>query len=625
VSGIFGVVRLGDHAPDSDAWQAMAAAMAPWGDVPPTRADLGGAAFGHSLRPETPEDAHCRMPAAHDDRRVLVTAEGRLDNRDELTALLGIPAAEAAALADAGLMARAYLRWGEDCAPRLRGDWSLAAWHPREQRLALVRDHLGITALYHHVDRAAGRVVFASDPRALHAAGVPRRLNELRLAATLIAWGGDDPEGTIDLDVARVPPAHVVVVTPRAVGGRRYWSPPTEASEGMSADDSAEGLLAVLDQAVRSRCRSAGPLAVTLSGGLDSGSVTALAARHLAAVGRQLPAAYTAVPIGQTAEIVGATRFGDESEFASATAAAAGITDHRLLDSAAISPMQGIEWALSRLDQPAHAAGNAFWLGDILRSARAGGQRSLLTGQGGNATISWTGGVDGLWRSGRWRDLGPRGVAGYLAPAPVYRRRQAGVLGRAQWPSSSIEPAFADRLRLPDLVASSLGHGADLLPRATPLQHRAAIVQPGSTRVGDLWSRNATGSGLDVRDPTQDVTVVEFSFTIPDRHFRGPDGIDRWVLRRAMAGLLPDEVRLNRRRGRQAADIVERLRRSGDEVEAALAEVAGGVSEEWVSGERLRAAWDAVRGSNDSVAMGRAVTVLTRGVMAALWLTRTHG
>ena len=62
---------------------------------------------------------------------------------------------------------------------------------------------------------------------------------------------------------------------------------------------------------------------------------------------------------------------------------------------------------------------------------------------------------------------------------------------------------------------------------------------------------------------------------MPDRIFvDSQSGLDRWLIREAMAGTLPDDVRLNRQRGLQAADLVPRLRASAAEVETALAEVA---------------------------------------------------
>lgn len=626
VSGVFGVVRFGALAPaPMGTAAAMAAAMAPWGDSTPTTADLQGGVVGHALRWETPEDAHTAMPVGVPQREVLITAEGRLDNRDNVAAGLGIPLADARTMADSTLIARAYLMWAEAACPRLYGDWSLAAWHPAEQRLVLARDHHGNTSISYHLDRASGRAVFASDPRALLAAGIPRRLNELHLAQVLVSWSGSDPDETIDLDIARVPPAHVAVLTPSGVRTTRYWQPPTHAeSDGSTPEAYAERLLAALDEATRARCRSASPVATTLSGGLDSGSVTALAARSLHGSGGRL-SAYTSVPIGDTSRSVGPARFGDESALAQATARAAGVDDHLLLDSATISPIAGMRRALDALDRPAHAASNAYWIQDVLLTTAAHGQGTLLTGQCGNATISWTGQSRTGRLRARWQQRGVAGVAGYLLPDSVHRHRVARALARSDWATSAIDPTFADRIHLADRMAASVGSGNLPLPRSTALASRRAILQPGSSRVGDVWSQNSAHAHVDVRDPTADPRVIEVTWAIPDALFRGPDGTDRWMLRTAMTGLLPEEVRVNRTRGRQSGDLVERLRRSAHEVDDAFAEVAGGPAEEYLSLARMRAAWDVAQRSDDAAATHRAGSILLRGMMAALWLQRTYG
>ena len=91
-----------------------------------------------------------------------------------------------------------------------------------------------------------------------------------------------------------------------------------------------------------------------------------------------------------------------------------------------------------------------------------------------------------------------------------------------------------------------------------------------------------------------------------------------------MAGLMPDAVLHNQERGRQAADLVERLRRSADEVEAGLREVEAGSGSQYVSTVRLRDAWLAAQRSNDPDSTHRAGAVLLRGLQAGLWVSRTH-
>lgn len=97
-------------------------------------------------------------------------------------------------------------------------------------------------------------------------------------------------------------------------------------------------------------------------------------------------------------------------------------------------------------------------------------------------------------------------------------------------------------------------------------------------------------------------------------------GIDRWLVREAMKGILPDEVRLNRRRGRQAADLIPRLRESAAEVESTLYELQGGPAAEFVDVNYLRQVWGRVQAQDTPETFVDAIIILTRGIMAGLFV-----
>src|SRR5690606_2482315 len=110
-------------------------------------------------------------------------------------------------------------------------------------------------------------------------------------------------------------------VTPEQTAVWRYWRlEDTPELHLPKFEDYVAGFLEVYGEAVNGRLRRSRPVAVTLSGGLDSGSAAALAARTLHQQGERLTA-YTAVPLYDTQNTVGPNRFGDETEFARETAA----------------------------------------------------------------------------------------------------------------------------------------------------------------------------------------------------------------------------------------------------------------------------------------------------------------
>lgn len=602
----------------------MAQAMAHWG------ADGGGiwtgmtGALGHRLRHNTPEARYEQLPIWDASRGLAFTAAARLDNRAELCDQLQIPHPERAQLPDGELLYRSYCRWDTDCPDKLLGDWSLAAWQPQARRLFLARDHQGITALNYW--QRGTRLAFASEPAALYALGAPRRLNEDYLAQLIVSWMGYRGPETIFQDIYRLPPAHALLATPARTQVWRYWH--LEATPELrlpSFDDYVEGFLEVYDRAVRARLRTVQPIGTTLSGGLDSGSVTALAARALAEQDQGLTA-FTAVPLYSTANIDTPRRLGNETELAAATARQYANVQHVLVDAAQITPLAGIRRTLQAHHMPSHAASNYFWLVALFEAARAHGVGTLLMGQGGNGTVSWNGAPEysslraSIQREG-WRQAVRRRLPLWVQRILIARRLRRHGLGH-----TAIHPDFAARLDLIDQRIAGIGH--DKTHREnwhTPRELRHAIVLPGAELTGDLWAYHSAAFGLDMRDPTNDKRVMAYTFGIPDAVFVDAVGMDRAIIRAAMHGMLPDAVRLNRKHGLQAADIIQRLRASALEVDAALAEIDRAPINQYLDMDNLRQVWRRVQHELDPATGHAAGAILLRGLMAGLFLAHPLG
>lgn len=631
MSGIFGILRRRGGPVDPELFRIISTAMADWGPDGGGTWLEGCCGLGQALLHNTPEAVHERLPRWEPEARVAFTAEARIDNREALLRELEIPPSRRPSTPDGDLVLKAYLKWGEDCPDHLLGDWSFAAWHPDDRRLFLARDHHGNTALYTWA--GDDYFAFASGRKALLALPiVPKVLNEFRLAQILVSWPGDGIE-TVHQGIESLPPAHTATVTPDRFARRRYWYlEDTPLLRYPRSEDYVEGLREVLAEAVRCRLRSLRPVGATLSGGLDSGSVVGLAGPMLAAEGKTLPT-FSSVPLFDVSKTVSPLRFGDETPYIRATAEHVGNVEAHLLDSAGVGPVAGLLRKMEVQQSPTHAAGNAYWIVDILERARGHGLGTLLTGQGGNASISWIGvpwippgtAPESLrnWKLRLKYDwVLPR------VPDPALRlwirlRR----LGRARdWSHTAIREEFARRI---DLAArrdaSDEGPLAQFARRRDPRQMRYAIIKPGSSEGGLLWAEQGAACRLEVRDPTLDKRVLEYTIAVPNAEFTGPDAVDRYLLRRAMRGLLPPAVLDTPRRGRQAADLVERLRTEGPVVESALASVRGArFVNEYLDCGRLADYWRSYQTTDAATAeqTHRAMTVFTRGLMAALFLLR---
>jgi asparagine synthase (glutamine-hydrolysing) len=587
MSGIAGMLRFDGAVVTERELQRAAGALHRHGPDRGGAVAEGAIGFAHVLMRMTPEDRFDRQPL-RGEGGALVTADLRLDNRDELLDRVGVAPRQAAQWCDARVLLAAWERFGDDVWPVLRGPFAAAIWDPRTQALTLARDPLGLNVVMWH--RSERFFAFASMPSGLFAfAGVPRELNEEKFADFLVLNHADHAS-TIYREIFRVPPAHFVrIARDGALHRRRYWSPSDVEPIRLRADaDYAEALRANLDRAVRRQLRSAHAVGCLLSGGLDSSSVAALAARALAERGERL-AAFTGVPRRGFADPVSNGAYADETPLVEAIRRAVPSIDVTYVHNDECDDFAELEGFFAALEGPVRNPINLGWTLAALRRARAQGRRVLLGGLSGNVTVSWTGwsqSADHL-RHGRlltalrqWRLFYRRTPYGRpealrklfvepltpLAASDWIARR----LGRdAPWRAHApIRPDFAAAMGV-DARARQLGH--DFRYRLRPDERIRALTQ--ADYAGDWRAAEKAASGVEVRDPTADLDVVAFCLGIPPEQYLA-EGVDRSLIRRAMWGLLPASVLANRLSGLQAADWYEKLERRRAELCRQLAELS---------------------------------------------------
>jgi asparagine synthase (glutamine-hydrolysing) len=576
----------------------------------------GTALLGCACSPDPDSSRFADRPIEDQDAGFALAAVGRIDNRDELARELRRPSAAGHGAAGA-LLAAAYRRWGEHAPSRILGDWMFAAWHAGEHRLFLARDQLGASSLYYQL--SADVFAFASSQRKLLALGAAKpELDELYLAQYLVSWPAYHGGSGGASQIKRLPPGHQLTITPQGLELRRYWRVEDVTELQLpSRHDYAHALRDRLDQAVGARLPSSGHVGITLSGGLDSGSVAVTAAAELRPEAKRL-AGFTSVPMQDTTSHVPG-RFANELPFAERTAAFAGNIDLFAVDASRHSPVSGIRQALRILGHPVHAASNLFWMLAVLQAARDQGCSVMLTGQLGNPVISWQGSVLSQSLAYQARTLGARGLAKArlknAIPRAVLKSWAQLQLDPDWYRRSAIHPEFAQRLEL----AKARLRDPNEYVRA--LEQRLSWLDPSRRSLGAEWGALGADYDLQVWDPTSDARLVSFSLSVPDWVFIDQrTGMDRWLIREAMRGRLPDEVRLNRRRGKQAADLVPRLRASAEEVDDALDELAGGPAAAYVDVPYMRETWRLIQREDTRETLRNAGTVLMRGIMGGLYV-----
>ena len=508
----------------------------------------GPVGLGHRALHATPDSLREKLPFVGEAGDVVVSADLRLDNRDELIAALGLRPRAADATGDVEIVLHAWDRWGEECPARFLGDFAIALWDARRRAFFCARDPAGVKPLYYHLGPRLFAV--ASGTGGLLAVpDIPRRLDEMKVASYLVP-GLDDRVTTFYEAIRRLPAGHRLTVSARGGVPRAYWQlDPTRALAPESDAAYAEQFRALFTDAVRCRLLSASPVGAALSGGLDSSSVVCVARSVQADAGVGPLATYTA-------------RFPtiprcDEEAYVAAVEAQGGLAPRHLRGDT-LDPLGDLD-GTPDLGEASFPAPGYYMHRALYDAAWADGRRVLLEGMGGDAVVSHgMGYVHDLARQWRWRALGRearqlsrafrqptwrilRSVAGAVAPSPV--RRSWRRLKRSGWfGPAPIRADFARRIGLEERLRAAEPEGSRAIADGARRQHWRALTSPGLAAILETLAARAEAAGVELRDPFLDRRLMEFCLALPASQ-KIQQGQTRVVARRALGTLLPPEVR----------------------------------------------------------------------------------
>jgi asparagine synthase (glutamine-hydrolysing) len=589
VSGIAAVLSLDGSAVPQSEIERMANVLKPYG---PDRQKIlmrGSAAFVFSLHQLTPEDLFERQPLLLADRFVMLF-DGRIDNRSELSNSLGIAAPELHSMPDSEIALHLFDRWGERAFERILGAFAIIVMDLQDGRLICARDHMGLRVLHYHC--SAKRFAVATAPEPLFALSwVPRILNRDKVGDTLVQRGLDG-ETTYYQEINRVLPGCIVRMRGASFSKHRFWDPENIADVRFKTDaEYVEAFRERLEGATQSSLRGCRVPCATITGGLDSSSIAVIAADMLAASGKKLNT-FTAVPEAGFCrpEIRGG--YFDETPYVRRIAEYNPNLFPHFVPPSKGPILEKIADQIRLGGSPRGGILNGLYVMDIMTAARSAGHNVILTGEMGNITMSYHG--RGLFaellRTGRWlrlfseikssgyqwkKSLRQWTIAPFI-PTPLFRRyKQWRRGGKPPWYDFSlIHPEFAARSEVVDRAAREY-LGFDL---PTPRDSRLSRVRDLHCycEAADWFAKLRAGFGIDVRTPALDRRVVDFCIGIPvDQYLR--KGCDRWLIRRAMKGRLPDVVLYNKKRGAQSADWHPRLTRERNHIAAKVKSLAANV------------------------------------------------
>lgn len=496
---------------------------------------------------------------------LVVCADAHLHGHDELARTLGLDMSAS----DAELVLAAYERWGRSFLQHVSGSFAVAIVDRSRGGVLLARDHAGGRTLAVH--EGDGVVAFATTALAL--TGFPGVGHDLDLdravEVLLLAYSTDR---TFVRGVRTVAPGSATWVDGKGIESWRWWLPTEPAIvDAGSLAAQASALRERLEEAVAGTLSDFGHVGVMLSGGLDSTSVAAVAARRLSP---DLLTSYTSVPPpGWT----GPTPRGwipNERSAVEALGRAYPNLRPRFVDAKTDSLFGHSEMLWELGAPPVRNPLNIGWILTCYRMAADEGIDVLLSGSAGNLAFS----ADGprwlaeLARRGRLLRMAReasafakafdvdivsvlrRDLVAHLLPGLKRRRSiRAGSDPLSEWlTATAVSP---DRLAGVDLHA--------MLPELTS-RHRlgarrdAVRMFLNSGAQSELYSAVRALWGVDARDPTADRHLVEVAATQPE-WWRRHNGEWRAICRAAMRDVLPAEIVDRSTVGAQLPDWFDRL------------------------------------------------------------------
>lgn len=480
-----------------------------------------------------------RQVHAPDGASWYIVADGRLDGRDHLAGVLGLPVTAGCE----ALLAAAFSRWGADFPAQIAGTYAFMAWKPADDAILLARDAVGGLPLFYHHGPAG--FAFATDLPALLA--LPMVSKRLRLEMIAGLLGGPaylTTSGSIYEDVDLLPAGHMLRLEAGTISVHGWWRPPpVQVREHPAAE-----LRHLVTMAVEERLRDGRHCAVLLSGGLDSSAIACLAARRLRQDGRRLLAISSVLP-----EDWSGPDTDERRHVETVLAQEDNIDIHWVREGVETQPFGALSQYFDLLQYPPYS--NATHMETALASAAGGhGVDTILSGFGGDffASASLSPFPLSLLCDGEWR----------LALRELMAMRR----GRAGWSRllrqellNPLRRAYQPRLRQPEIAGRRLRSvlpwpprllGQDVPIVATIRRRMAFLLEPGRIELtlNNMTQIFAKAFGQTLLHPLLDRRIVDFMLSLPAGQIR-QDGVPRYLFREAMTGILPDSIRLRPDKG----------------------------------------------------------------------------
>lgn len=498
--------------------------------------------FGHRRLAIIDLSEAAGQPMSTPDGRFRLVFNGEIYNYREIGAELRNLGVRFRTNSDTEVLLLGWQRWGTALLPRLIGMFSFAVLDREKATVVLARDPFGIKPLYY--TRSQERLIFASEiAPLLNFRSISRRANLGAVYEFLGGGFGDHSERTFFRDIHQLPAAHYMSIScesPREGEPTRYWQLQRREAEPMSPAEASARFRDLFERSIKLHLRSDVPVGVSLSGGTDSSSITAM----VRAVEGPKSELHTVSYVADDPNL-------SEERWSRIVARTTSAQQH-LVHVRPEELIQDFE-QLARVQEQPFGSPTIYAQYRIFRRASEMGLKVMLGGQGADQYLGYIRHLSvrlaTLVREGRWSEASR--FLRYARALPLSGALSLRSTVRHTLPERLVQ--IVKRLR----PGSPVGANADWFeqhgigPARTHAngnhQHRLHHLMeqnlnetlPSLLRFED---RNAMAFSVENRVPFLTTELVEFVFSLPEEEVISREGRCKAVLLRAMQGIVPSEI-----------------------------------------------------------------------------------
>jgi asparagine synthase (glutamine-hydrolysing) len=498
--------------------------------------------FGHRRLAIIDLSGAARQPMSTPEGRFHLIFNGEIYNYKEIRSELQNLGHTFRTSSDAEVLLEGWRRWGKALLLRLIGMFAFAVLDCKQASVLLARDPLGIKPLYYVQDRH--RVVFASEiAPLLEVPGVSRKAHPQAVYDFLSGAMGERADRTFFQDVRQLAAGHYLAISCASPGTAEpvcYWELERKRAHPISPEEAGSGFRDLFEQSIRLHLRSDVPVGVSLSGGMDSSSITTTVR---AVQGPETPL--------DTFSFVAEDPELSEERWSGIVARAMAAKQHLVH----VHPNELVEdfRELVRVQEQPFGSPTIYAQYRIFQSAQEAGVKVVLTGQGADQYLGYIRHLPArlatLLRTGHWL-----AAIRFLRQARALPTSAAPTLRevvRETLPAGLVEAVRRARTRPP------LGANADWFRERGIGSSRTRHSQHSGGSLHDLLrqnlletlpallrfeDRNAMAFSVENRVPFLTTDLVRFVLSLPEEEIVSSEGCSKAVLLRAMRGLVPKEI-----------------------------------------------------------------------------------